>query len=151
VRLAAYPLPLVEAMLAFAGPGIRRALLDGRALQPREEVMPHSQQNTPSREQHNTEPPSFEAGAQCTSLYNADSSELSETDRIWRNIRAAWAEHDAATRAIPERHNPLIREITLYDLFEAWLVERWLKEIRSDEFAASAEGQYLIAEWERGR
>ncbi len=75
VKLAAYPLPLVEAMLTFAGPGIRKALLDGQVI-------------------------------------------------------AAAAPDDA---------------------FEAWLMERWLKEIRSPEFTAGAEGQYLIAEWERGR
>ena len=35
--------------------------------------------------------------------------------------------------------------------FEAWLTERWLREMRSEAFQASAEFQYLYAEWERER
>mgnify|MGYP001576060923 CR=1 FL=1 len=34
--------------------------------------------------------------------------------------------------------------------FEDWLVEHWLKDIRSEAFAASVQRQRLIAEWERG-
>lgn len=37
------------------------------------------------------------------------------------------------------------------DPFEAWLIARWLREIRSDEFRDSVQGQRLMAEWERGR
>jgi crossover junction endodeoxyribonuclease RusA len=51
----------------------------------------------------------------------------------------------------PEDANPMLAELTLADMFEAWLVERWLGEIRSDEFHRSVERQRLIAEWERGR
>lgn len=36
------------------------------------------------------------------------------------------------------------------DAFEAWLIERWLREVRSEAFQASAEFEYLRAEWERG-
>ncbi len=35
------------------------------------------------------------------------------------------------------------------DLFEEWLIERWLRQIRSDEFKETAEYHYLRAEWER--
>jgi hypothetical protein len=35
------------------------------------------------------------------------------------------------------------------DAFEAWLIEKWLRQIRSPEFHASVQGQRLIAEWER--
>jgi hypothetical protein len=35
--------------------------------------------------------------------------------------------------------------------FELHMVERWLADIRSEAFTASAQGQHLIAEWERGR
>lgn len=35
--------------------------------------------------------------------------------------------------------------------FEAWIVERWLKEIRSDAFRESAQCERLMGEWERGR
>lgn len=37
------------------------------------------------------------------------------------------------------------------DPFEAWLIERWLCEVRSEAFQSSAEGQYLMAEWERSK
>lgn len=36
------------------------------------------------------------------------------------------------------------------DAFEAWLIEKWLRQIRSPEFAESVQGERLIAEWERG-
>lgn len=36
------------------------------------------------------------------------------------------------------------------DAFEAWLIEKWLLQIRSPAFRASVQGQQLIAEWERG-
>ncbi len=35
--------------------------------------------------------------------------------------------------------------------FEGWLLARWLRDIRSDEFRGSVQGQRLMAEWERGR
>jgi hypothetical protein len=38
----------------------------------------------------------------------------------------------------------------LASAFEEWLIARWLHDIRSSAFTASAQGQYLIAEWERG-
>ncbi len=34
--------------------------------------------------------------------------------------------------------------------FEAWLVEKWLVEIRSEAFRNTAEYEYLRAAWERG-
>lgn len=34
--------------------------------------------------------------------------------------------------------------------FEEWLVERTLKAARSEEYQATAEYEYLRAEWERG-
>jgi len=37
------------------------------------------------------------------------------------------------------------------DLFEEWLIERWRRDARSPEFQASAQYQYLLAEWERAR
>jgi len=37
------------------------------------------------------------------------------------------------------------------DPFEEWLIARWLKEVRSEAFQNSADAQYLMAEWERGR
>ncbi len=40
---------------------------------------------------------------------------------------------------------------TTTSAFEEWLVARTLAHIRSDAFQASAEHQYLIAEWEQGR
>jgi hypothetical protein len=33
--------------------------------------------------------------------------------------------------------------------FEHWLIERWLKEIRSEAFRDSADYEYLRARWER--
>jgi hypothetical protein len=33
--------------------------------------------------------------------------------------------------------------------FEGWLVEKWLREIRSDSFRETAEFEYLRAQWER--
>lgn len=42
-------------------------------------------------------------------------------------------------------------ELELEDAFEAWLIERWLREIRSEAFRESAQAEYLRAEWERGR
>ncbi len=35
--------------------------------------------------------------------------------------------------------------------FEYWLLGRWLRDIRSEAFRGSVQGQQLIAEWERGR
>jgi hypothetical protein len=35
------------------------------------------------------------------------------------------------------------------DLFEEWLIERWLRHIRSEAFRETAEYHYLRAEWER--
>jgi hypothetical protein len=35
------------------------------------------------------------------------------------------------------------------DPFEAWLIERWLREIRSEAFRSSAQFERLMAEWER--
>ena len=32
--------------------------------------------------------------------------------------------------------------------FEGWLVEKWLREIRSETFRETAEYEYLRAEWE---
>lgn len=37
------------------------------------------------------------------------------------------------------------------ELFERWLIERWLREIRSDAFHQSADYHYLVAEWERSQ
>jgi len=37
------------------------------------------------------------------------------------------------------------------DAFEHWLVERTLKAARSEAFRETAEYEYLMAEWERGR
>ena len=37
------------------------------------------------------------------------------------------------------------------DPFEEWLIERWLRDIRSDEFRDSVQHERLMAEWERGR
>lgn len=34
--------------------------------------------------------------------------------------------------------------------FEEWLLARWLRDIRSDEFRESAQREQLMAEWERG-
>ncbi len=34
-------------------------------------------------------------------------------------------------------------------VFEDWLVEKWLAEIRSDAFRETAEFEYLRAQWER--
>ena len=34
--------------------------------------------------------------------------------------------------------------------FEQWLIERWLRDIRSEAFRQSADFQYLQGEWERG-
>lgn len=34
--------------------------------------------------------------------------------------------------------------------FEAWLIEKWRREIGSEAFRATAEYEYLRAEWERG-
>ena len=34
--------------------------------------------------------------------------------------------------------------------FEKWLLARWLRDIRSDEFRESVQGQRLMAKWERG-
>lgn len=36
------------------------------------------------------------------------------------------------------------------DSFEHWVIQRWLKEIRSDEFQNSTQGLYLRGQWERG-
>jgi hypothetical protein len=36
------------------------------------------------------------------------------------------------------------------DPFEAWVIERWLKEIRSEAFRDSADYEYLRVRWERG-
>ncbi len=33
--------------------------------------------------------------------------------------------------------------------FEAWIVERWLRELRSEGFRKTAEYEYLRAQWER--
>lgn len=33
--------------------------------------------------------------------------------------------------------------------FEAWLIERWLKHVRSEAFQETAEYQFLRGEWER--
>ena len=33
--------------------------------------------------------------------------------------------------------------------FEQWLVDRWLRDIRSDDFRDSVQGERLMAEWER--
>lgn len=35
------------------------------------------------------------------------------------------------------------------DLFEAWLIERWRREVRSDSFRQSVQYERLRAEWER--
>jgi hypothetical protein len=35
--------------------------------------------------------------------------------------------------------------------FEAWLLARWLRDIRSDEFRGSVQYERLMAEWERER
>lgn len=37
------------------------------------------------------------------------------------------------------------------DAFEHWLVERTLRAARSEAFRETAEYEYLMAEWERGR
>lgn len=37
------------------------------------------------------------------------------------------------------------------DAFEQWLIEKWLRQVRSGAFQASAEAEYLRAEWERSR
>lgn len=42
-------------------------------------------------------------------------------------------------------------EITNEDMFEAWLVERWLKHARSEAYQDTAEYQFLRGEWERGQ
>ena len=46
---------------------------------------------------------------------------------------------------------PLPEPVALGDdeLFEEWLVERWRQEARSAAFRASAQYEYLRAEWER--
>jgi hypothetical protein len=33
--------------------------------------------------------------------------------------------------------------------FEAWMVEKWMREIRSDSFRKTAEFEHLRAQWER--
>lgn len=53
--------------------------------------------------------------------------------RQWRELYASWSVVE-----VPE------------DAFEAWLIEKWLRQIRSPAFRASVQGQQLIAEWERG-
>ncbi len=35
------------------------------------------------------------------------------------------------------------------DMFEEWLIARWLREIRSDSFRRSVQYERLRAEWER--
>lgn len=50
----------------------------------------------------------------------------------WRELYASWPR-----AAAPE------------DAFEAWLIEKWLGQVRSPEFRASVQGQQLRAEWER--
>lgn len=37
------------------------------------------------------------------------------------------------------------------EMFEAWLVERWLKHLRSEAYHRTAEYEFLRGEWERGR
>ncbi len=34
--------------------------------------------------------------------------------------------------------------------FEEWLLARWLRDVRSDEFRDSVQYERLMAEWERG-
>ena len=47
-------------------------------------------------------------------------------------------------RPAPRQREP---EVSMED----WLVERWLREVRSDAFRKTAEYEYLRAEWERMR
>jgi hypothetical protein len=37
------------------------------------------------------------------------------------------------------------------DPFEAWVIERTLRAVRSEAYRETAEYEYLMAEWERGR
>ncbi len=60
-------------------------------------------------------------------------------------------------RGEPEEPPPSFEEWVL-DLeairaysFEGWLLARWLRDIRSDEFRDSVLYERLMAEWERGR
>jgi hypothetical protein len=46
--------------------------------------------------------------------------------------------------------DPIVR-VPEADLFEAWLIERWLDHVRSDEYQTSADYYFLRAEWERER
>lgn len=52
----------------------------------------------------------------------------------------------------PDWHWPEPLEIVPYceaDIFEEWLIERWLAHIRSEEFQESADYHFLRAEFER--
>jgi hypothetical protein len=52
----------------------------------------------------------------------------------------------------PQEPAPLWEDWSLgADPFEEWLVERLLRQVRSEAWAASAEAVYLRAEWERSR
>jgi hypothetical protein len=43
------------------------------------------------------------------------------------------------------------REELDFDMFENWLIDKWLTQVQSAEFRDSAEYHYLRAEWERQR
>ena len=61
--------------------------------------------------------------------------------RQWREL------YDAAARG---SGGDALGPKTPEDAFEQWLIEKWLRQVRSPEFRASVQGQQLMAEWERG-
>ena len=42
-----------------------------------------------------------------------------------------------------------VSDVNSEESFEAWIVAKWMREIRSEAFRATAEYEYLRAEWER--
>ena len=69
-----------------------------------------------------------------------------EVARIWRDQRYR-AAFERLGIPYPDPPVPYVKA----DLFEEWLIERWLREVRSDSFRETAEYHYLLAEWERGQ
>ena len=64
----------------------------------------------------------------------------------WQYLEAEWLAGQDAAAAEWEAENSRVPTD-----FEAWLIQCWLRDIRSDEFRGSVQGQRLMAEWERGR
>lgn len=62
-----------------------------------------------------------------------------------QHLEEEWSADQAKTAAEWEAENSMAPTD-----FELWLIERWLKEIRSEAFRESADYEYLRAQWERG-